>query len=93
MSVMVTSSLPWADYDDSSLCDLYEPTGTYIVYYLLCNYVHTYPSHWSWVVWKREYDWSGAATDTPVQKGRQMNRATAKEEAERWFKENVGEIG
>lgn len=90
MSVVV---VPWSDYDDSSFCDLYDPTGTYVTYYIAVKYVHTYPSHWSWSVWQRSYDWAGMATDDLRQEGREFDRRSAKREGERWFRGNVGEIG
>ena len=84
--------LPWTDYSDASYVDLYDPTGTYITYYLACKYVHGYPSHWSWLVYQRSYDWTGAATDEERYSGREGDRITAKREGERWFRENVGEV-
>lgn len=82
-------TLPWTDYDDSSYCDLYDLTGTYITYFLATKYVVQYPSHWSWSVCQRSYDWAGTAFDTELRQGCEFDRRSAKKESERWFRENV----
>jgi hypothetical protein len=92
MSALV-APLPWTDYDSESFCDLYDPTGSYISYYIAVRYIHTYPSHWCWSVWQRSYDWVGTAVDALHQEGREFDRRSSKRESERWFKEHVGEIG
>jgi hypothetical protein len=85
--------LPWTDYDDLSVVDLWHQDGSYIAYYISCRYVYPMYSCWEWNVYECRYGWMGAREDVVLKSGREVDRITAKKESEYWFQQNVGLIG